>query len=133
MTDTPTYIAWTNMKARCLNPKQTGYKDYGGRGITICDRWLNSFENFLADMGECPAGLSLDRERSDENYEPGNCRWVTWTKQMNNQRKTIRLTHAGRTMSLSEWAVETGLSRECIRGRLKLAWSIERALGFAAC
>jgi len=74
------------MKSRCLNPKVANYKDYGGRGITICDRWKESFENFLKDMGTRPDGSSIDRIDVNGNYEPGNCRWATAKVQRENQR-----------------------------------------------
>jgi len=80
-----TYIAWVNMKGRCLNPQSTYYPYYGGRGITVCDEWLQ-FTNFLNDMGESPAGLTLDRIDNDGHYEPGNCRWVSMKIQSNNRR-----------------------------------------------
>lgn len=80
-----TYITWVNMHQRCTNPKRRGFKDYGGRGITVCERW-QKFENFLADMGERPPGLSIDRVNNDGNYEPGNCRWATRVEQNRNQR-----------------------------------------------
>lgn len=82
----PTYHSWVEMRRRCLTTTFARYKDYGGRGITICDRWLESFVNFLADMGERPAGLTLDRIDNDGNYEPGNCRWATQSEQVRNQR-----------------------------------------------
>ena len=89
----PTYLSWQAMKGRCLNPdKGSYYREYGGRGITVCDRWLNSFENFLADMGPCPDDLTLDRINNESHYEPGNCRWTTWEQQMLN-RRSIRGEH----------------------------------------
>ena len=85
----PTYGSWVSMKQRCLNPKMARYSDYGGRGITVCGRWLK-FENFLADMGERPENRSLDRIENDGNYEPSNCKWSTLSEQRNNRRKDKR-------------------------------------------
>jgi hypothetical protein len=82
---TRTYHAWKSMVRRCTNPSSADWVRYGGRGITVCSRWLR-FEDFLADMGGCPDGLSLDRINNDGNYEPGNCRWTTWEQQMRNRR-----------------------------------------------
>ena len=88
----PTYRSWGSMKSRCMNPRAHGYKYYGGRGIKVCERWLHSFKNFLADMGERPDGLTLDRyPDNDGNYEPGNCRWATWKQQAANRRNTLIL------------------------------------------
>jgi hypothetical protein len=86
---TPTYRSWGNMIKRCEQPKATGYKYWGGRGIKVCERWRNSFQNFLDDMGERPEGLSLDRIDSNGNYEPGNCRWATISQQNSNKRHRI--------------------------------------------
>lgn len=81
----PTYASWNNMLARCTNPNNESYNYYGARGITVCERWF-TFENFLADMGEKPEGLLLDRENNDGNYEPGNCRWVNYSVSNLNRR-----------------------------------------------
>lgn len=88
-TNTSIYTSWEGMKQRCLNPKNQRYEYYGGRGITICDRWSgkHGFENFLEDMGPKPEGLSIDRKDNDGNYEPGNCKWSTQKEQVNNSRR----------------------------------------------
>jgi hypothetical protein len=83
---TSTYYIWAAMIQRCTNPRCAAWKDYGGRGISVCARWRESFENFLADMGEKPEGLSIDRTNNDGNYEPGNCRWATASEQARNKR-----------------------------------------------
>ena len=99
---TATYGSWSTMRTRCLNPHCKEYPYYGGRGITICERWLNSFENFLADMGPRPEGKTLDRwPNNDGNYEPGNCRWATWSQQRTNQRSTERRREAERKKALA--------------------------------
>lgn len=82
----PTYSSWANMKKRCLSSKYPRYRDYGGRGITVCDRWLD-FNLFLEDMGLRPGGMSIDRLDNDGNYEPSNCKWSTPKQQANNRRK----------------------------------------------
>ena len=82
------YQTWSDMKQRCLNKNNKHYKDYGGRGIKVCNRWLNSFENFLQDMGQKPNGYSLDRINNNGNYEPSNCRWGTPIQQIHNRRIT---------------------------------------------
>lgn len=82
----PEYEAYKDMKKRCLNPKHKGYKNYGGRGISVCERWLESFDNFKADMGNRPPGKSLDRIDNSGNYEPSNCRWATAKEQIANRR-----------------------------------------------
>ena len=89
---TSEYTAWSNMKSRCNNPKFKQYKDYGGRGIKVCDRWLNSFKNFIDDMGKKPGPeYSIDRyPNNDGNYEPSNCRWSTSSEQLKNRRKYVR-------------------------------------------
>lgn len=91
LTDTPEHKAWMGMRARCYNPNHQSYKNYGGRGITVCDRWRDSFHSFLEDMGPRPADhLSLDRRDNDRGYEPGNCRWATDLQQNRNRRNVKR-------------------------------------------
>jgi hypothetical protein len=82
----PTYSSWRSMRHRCANPRSPDFPDYGGRGITVCERW-RSFDDFLADMGERPAGTTIDRAENDEGYRPGNCRWATPLEQRHNQRR----------------------------------------------
>ena len=89
---TKEYKTWTAIKQRCYNPKTIGYKNYGGRGIMVCDRWLNSYENFLADMGRAPSPKhTIERNNNDGNYERSNCRWATSKEQAQNRRTTKRL------------------------------------------
>lgn len=86
MSGTRIYKTWTEMNYRCYNPNCKAYKNYGGRGIKVCKRWRNSFENFCADMGDKPKGLTLERINNDRNYEPGNCKWATYKENLNNRR-----------------------------------------------
>ncbi len=86
------YVTWCNMKQRCYNKNNIGYKNYGGRGIKICDRWLNSFENFYEDMGNKPIGMTLERINNNGDYMPNNCKWASWTDQHRNQRKNNQYT-----------------------------------------
>jgi hypothetical protein len=124
----PTYISWLSMRKRCSDPSHDNYRLYGGRGIKVCERWLNSFENFLADMGERPKGRFLEREDNDGNYKPSNCKWATRSEQARNRRTNHLLTFQGRTQPLIAWAEETGISRLTLRSRLREGWSTERAL-----
>ena len=84
--NTKEYSAWRTAKQRCINPNNKDYESYGGRGITMCDSWLHSFENFFKDMGLCPSNLMLERKNNDGNYEPGNCKWATAKEQAANRR-----------------------------------------------
>ncbi len=128
---TPEYQTWDSMKDRCLNSTVRQYRNYGGRGIKVCERWLgeNGFRNFLADMGPRPSDKhSLDRINNDGDYEPGNCRWATWTEQSNNRCNNRRVTYQGREQSAAEWAREMGLPPRVVQGRLIRGWSVEDAL-----
>lgn len=128
-TDTAEYRTWCGMKRRCYNQNEKCYPRYGGAGISICDAWKDSFETFLNDMGVRPSPQhSIDRIDSSGNYEPTNCRWATRKVQTGNRKSNVHLTLNGQTFILSEWAERTGLSDSNIRQRLKMGWSIERAL-----
>lgn len=121
------YRSWAAMKSRCLNPNDSSYANYGGRGIRVCVRWMD-FQAFLADMGEPPPGMTLDRERNDGNYEPGNCRWATKLQQQNNMRSNRLVEFEGRTHTIAEWSRKIGLPTHVIRKRLNRGWSIQTAL-----
>ena len=124
---TRTYNSWMAMRARCENKKNKAYPDYGGRGITVCPEW-ESFEAFLADMGEAPEGMTLDRRKNHEGYSKANCRWATRTEQNRNTRKNRMLTYNGKTLCLSEWATIVGIDIVTLHCRLRDGWSDERAL-----
>lgn len=128
MDGTPTHKAWLSMRQRCLCPTHQYYNHYGGRGVAICQRWLDSFEAFLKDMGVRPDGRTLDRIDNEGNYKPGNCRWATQAQQNRNMRKTRLLSHNGETLCLAEWSRRTGLSIGAITGRLKAGLSTTDAL-----
>lgn len=122
-----TYTVWRSMRVRCSEPKAQSYPRYGGRGVTVCDRW-QSFENFLADMGECPHGLTLDRINNEGNYELTNCRWATRKEQQTNRAMTRWLAYNGRKYCLADLARLAGCSDEVLRSRLKAGWPITRAV-----
>lgn len=125
------YKCWTNMKSRCTNPKATGFHRYGGRGIKICDRWMESFENFLADMGEPPTPAhSIERKDNDGNYEPGNCIWADRLAQrLNNTCPTRWITINGERMILKE-AVErfSPVKYGIVASRLHRGWNEMEAI-----
>ena len=131
------YHSWQGMKGRCHNPKNNRYHDYGGRGIKVCERWFNSFSDFIQDMG-WPAtdDLSIDRIDTNGDYEPGNCRWATAKEQANNRRKGkypdnrkgLRLTCFGLTKSIKEWLNDSSVSENALRDRLEKGWSHEDAI-----
>jgi len=124
---TKIYFVWSGMRARCRNPKAQDYKNYGGRGIRVCERW-EKFENFLADMGEAPSGTTLDRVDVNGDYEKSNCRWATRRVQARNQRRTVMLTFDGRSQSRADWADELGIKHATLTSRLRNGWSVEQAL-----
>lgn len=125
----PEHQAWVGMRQRCNNPKTKSWEHYGGRGISVCARWQDSFEAFYADVGPRPGkGYSLDRINVDGNYEPGNVRWATQQQQAENTRVAKLVTLEGKTMTLAAWAREKGLSVGQINGRIANGWSMEEAI-----
>jgi len=128
-TDTPEFKVWSSMLFRCLNPRAHNFEDYGGRGIKICDRWAESFQAFLDDMGERPgAGYSIDRIDNDGNYEPGNCRWATRQQQTWNSRKIRHITVNDQTWPIREWARRLDVSEGALRHKMRKLGSVEAAI-----
>ena len=128
MKGTRIYRIWANMLSRTRNPNASQYAVYGGRGITVCERW-QSFENFYADMGPTyTEGLTIDRINSDGNYEPANCRWATPLEQGRNTRRNKWITYSGHTLIMSEWAAALGIPYKRLVDRDARGWSPERAL-----
>lgn len=128
---TSTYRSWRTMLDRCTNPRVPGYRFYGGRGIRVCRRWRR-FDAFVADMGERPAGTSLDRKRPRGHYTPKNCRWASRSVQANNTRRSIHLRWHGQRLSVSEWARRLGVPKATIYYRVRAGWTTDRVLGEVA-
>lgn len=103
------YQSWQAMLSRCLRPNDVAYQYYGGRGITVCAEWVDDYDQFYADMGERPQGMTLDRTDSNLGYSAGNCQWAPRKAQANNQRRTIWITHDGVRLTLSQWAEKLGV------------------------
>ncbi len=123
------YVNWVQMKGRCLNPKNHKYAQYGGRGVTVCARWLD-FANFIQDMGRPPSEThTIDRIDVNGNYEPNNCQWATPTQQMNNRQVSKLITCNGATKTQAQWSYETGIPQQTIYRRLKDGMAPEKALG----
>ncbi len=128
LTKTKEYRAWGHMWSRCTNEKVKSYRYYGGRGISVCDRWA-SFKNFFEDMGKSPSGAhSIDRIDNDGNYEPGNCRWATVKEQRRNKRDNRVLTIDGEHKTLAEWAENAGVIYKTAHNRLRMGWSPQEAI-----
>lgn len=120
---TGTYASWQAMHKRCGKPNSVGYGNYGGKGISVCEKW-KCFDGFLEDMGERPEGTTLDRIDSNGNYEPSNCRWATWDVQANNRSDNRVLSINGVSMTVAQWSRQPGaVGMEAIRSRLKYGWS----------
>lgn len=129
----PEYQVWSAMLGRCRNEKNRAFKNYGARGIIVCERWQR-FENFLADMGLRPGPRhTLERNNNDGNYEPGNCRWATYTEQARNRRSNVRIEFVGMTMTIADWAQALGLLFSTLSSRIGHGWSKVDVLTIIPC
>lgn len=123
----PTYKSWHMMMQRCTNPNNQQYKDYGGRGIYVCQEWFE-FAGFLASMGVRPEGTSIERIDNNSDYTPENCKWATRKEQQNNQRGNVWIEFNGETRTQSDWAERIGLKPHSLYQRLQHGWTVENAL-----
>jgi len=131
LSKSPEYRSWKPMIQRCYDTKARSYKNYGARGIKVCDRWKESFFNFLEDMGNRPQGKSLDRIDPLGDYEPKNCRWATSKEQGNNKRNNLILEAFGRKQTLQQWADEYNMTWSLLRQRImRENWTVEKALTY---
>ena len=129
-TKTRLFNIWSGMKERCSREKHHEYQNYGGRGITVCEEWIDDFLAFKdwAMANGYQEGLTIDRIDVNGNYEPKNCRWVTKKEQNNNRRNNHTLTYNDQTHTISQWSEITGIGKSTILERIKLGWSVEDAL-----
>lgn len=131
LSDSRIYQIYADMKDRCYNSNSSCYKEYGGRGIEVCNKWLNSFENFYdwSMANGYKESLTIDRINVNGNYSPDNCRWSEQVEQQNNKRNNHLITYNGETKTLSEWAKELGIDRVTLSARINsYGWSVEKAL-----
>lgn len=129
LSESPEYVAWSCMIDRCVNERNRRYKDYGGRGIAVCDRWRYSFLAFLGDVGYRPEqGMSIERKDNNGHYEAGNVYWATPKQQAANRRTNRLVTMAGRTLTVSEWAREIGVKRSTLEHRIDTKWPEDKIL-----
>lgn len=127
-TGSPEFTCYYRMKQRCYNPNTPNYSYYGGRGITVCNRWLESFENFLEDMGERPEGTSIERKDNNKGYCPENCVWATKKEQARNRRSNVLITLGGKTKCLQSWLEDKLVKRSTYSYRIMRGWSPEKSL-----
>lgn len=124
------YRTWQAIKTRCYNKNHIHYNDYGGRGITMCDRWLGEkgFENFYHDMYPKPQKTTLDRICNSRGYSPENCRWATKIEQANNRRNNVRIIYKGDALTIPQWARKIGISSHTLKTRIRRGMTLEKAL-----
>jgi hypothetical protein len=123
------YENWCKIKGRCYNPKDTSFKNYGARGITMSPEWRASFDAFYKDMGDPPAGMTIDRINNDLGYSFENCRWATNKEQQYNKTNNVQITFNGETKPLGKWAEELGFKYHTLEGRIRnYGWGVERAM-----
>jgi hypothetical protein len=123
----PIYAVWASMIGRCSNPQNTAYDNYGGRGISVCEKWQD-FIGFYEDMGDAPEGLTLDRINNELGYSPENCRWASRVEQSRNRRNVRQITIDGESAPLAEWASRYGINLATAWLRIKKGWSDEAAI-----
>ena len=130
MSNSREFKSWAQAINRCLNKSSSDYKNYGERGISVCDRWSgkSGFQNFYFDMGPRPKNTSIERKNNYAGYSPGNCYWATRSEQNNNKRSNINITHNGKTQTAKQWAKELGIHPQTLYSRIKNGWTVERAL-----
>ncbi len=129
MARSPVYRVWIQMRSRCSNPNDLSWHNYGGRGITVCDEWNESFERFMADMGPRPKGYQIERIDNNLGYSPSNCTWATAKQQRNNQRNNRIIEVDGVKKTMQQWADDLGLSRSTVRSRIeRYGWDVKSAV-----
>lgn len=128
-THSPEHRTWNRIKVRCFNERSAGFRNYGGRGITMCPEWVDSFPKFLEHVGRKPTPEhTIERIDNDRGYEPGNVRWATPKEQANNRRSSVWMTYRGQTKTLGQWADEMGVNHSTLFMRLERGWSHEKTL-----
>lgn len=127
LSDSPEYGVWRGMIQRCHDVNSEAYKNYGARGIKVCERWRNDFQAFITDMGKCPESLTIERKNNDGDYEPDNCHWATFKEQARNRRNSRIIEYQDETKTLAEWVEQLGLPYDTIWRRLDHGWQIADA------
>lgn len=129
LTKSTEYRIWYSMIVRCYSEKHISYRNHGGRGISVCNRWRSNFQNFIDDMGCRPTNKhTLERIDNNSGYSPENCRWATYKEQQNNKRNNVILIHGGESMTITQWGEKLGIGDGIIWKRLKRGWPVKKAL-----